>query len=118
MRSRLLLLLLTLLAAPAQAQSDVPRATIVAMAQHFVQDRLMQGGSRHARIAFDVAHLHPQPQPRFWAVVGGFVSGQTSYNSYVAALRLTCPDADAIDCWQLEKLAINNEILLDRGDPL
>ena len=93
-------------------------SVVVGMAQHFVQESFMFGDSGHYHIEFDVAYLHPQPQPNYWAVVGGFVSGQDTPNSYVAAVRLVCPDFEKVECWRLEKLAINGEITLDRGQPL
>lgn len=112
--------LLTLLCAgPAMAQTDVPsRATIISMAQHLVQEQFMLGSLGHYHTEFDMAYLHPQPQPDYWAVVGGFVSDQNIPNTFVAAVRLVCPDSVKVKCWRLEKLAINQEIILDRGEPL
>ena len=101
------------------AETDKPlRAMVLSMAQHFVQERFMHGDRGHYHIEFDVAYLHPQPQPNYWAVVGGFVSDQNTPNIYVAAVRLICPDFDEVMCWRLEKLAINDEIVFDRGEPL
>ncbi len=112
-------LLVLLPAGLTMAESDTPlRATIVSMAQHLVQEQYMLGPLGHYHIEFDVAYLHPQPQPNYWAVVGGFVSDQRVPNTYVAAVRLVCPEAAKVACWRLEKLAINREIILDRGEPL
>ncbi len=106
-------------AGPATAETDVPLPSmVIGMAQHFVQEKYMFGGLGHYHIEFDVAYLHPQPQPEYWAVVGGFVSDQNTPNTYVAAVRLICPDFSKVDCWRLEKLAINGKIILDRGQPL
>jgi hypothetical protein len=33
------------------------------------------------------------------------------------AFRLVCPDSVEIACWRLEKLAIDQEIILDPGEP-
>jgi len=107
-----------LVAHPAAAQSDVPPSMVVAMAQHLVQESYMFGSSGHYHIEFDSAYLHPQPQPNYWAVVGGFVSDQNNRNTYVAAVRLTCPEFAKVECWQLEKLAINGNITVDQGQPL
>lgn len=112
-------LVAALSALPAAAQSDAPpRSMIVSIAQHFVQEEAMFGRLGHYRIEFDVAYLHPQPEPGYWAVVGGFMSEQSTPNSYVAAIRLVCPDFDKVTCWRLEKLAINGTIMVDRGEPL
>jgi hypothetical protein len=112
-------LLALLCAGPAAAQTDTPsRATVVSMAQHLVQEQYMFGSLGHYHIEFDVAYLHPQPDPNYWAVVGGFVSDQNVRNIYVAAVRLVCPDSVKVECWRLEKLAINREVVLDRGEPL
>jgi hypothetical protein len=99
--------------------SDAPsESKVVEMAQHLVQEQFMFGSLGHYHIEFDVAYLHPQPEPDYWAVVGGFVSDQNTPNTYVAAVRLVCPEFDEVACWQLEKLAINDAIVLDRGKPL
>ncbi len=83
-----------------------------------MQESFTFGEAGHYHIEADVAQLHPQPQGNYWAVVGGFVSDQSTPNTYVAAVRLVCPDFAAVACWRLEKLAINGEITLDRGEPL
>ena len=112
-------LLALLPAGQALADSHTPsRATIVSMAQHLVQEQYMLGPLGHYHIEFDVAYLHPQPQANYWAVVGGFVSDQRVPNTYVAAVRLVCPETAKVACWRLEKLAINQKIILDRGEPL
>jgi len=119
MRRIAALLTFLLSTGPAAAETDPPLpSVVVAMAQHFVQESFMFGEWRHSHIEFDVAHLYPQPQANYWAVVGGFVTDQTTPNTYVAAVRLVCPDFSEVACWQLEKLAINGEVALDRGEPL
>ena len=94
------------------------RSMIVGMAQHFVQEQYMLGSLGHYHIEFDIAYLHPQPEPNYWAVVGGFVSDQNIPNTYVAAVRLICSDFAKVECWRLEKLAINRTIILDQREPL
>ncbi len=106
-------------ASPVTAETDVPLSSmVIGMAQHFVQEKYMFGPLGHYHIEFDVAYLHPQPQPDYWAVVGGFVSDQNTPNTFVAAVRLICPDFAEVECWRLEKLAINGKIILDLGKPL
>ena len=102
-----------------QSSAQAPsRGVIVAMAQHFVQEKFMSGNLGHYHIEFDVSYLHPQPETNYWAVVGGFVSDQNTPNQYVAALRLVCSEATKVACWQLEKLALNGNIIFDLGRPL
>ncbi len=103
----------------ATAETNAPlRSMVIAMAQHFVQEEFMFGSLGHYHIEFDISYLHPQPQPDYWAVVGGFVSDQNTPNTFVAAVRLICPDFAKVECWRLEKLAINGKIILDWGEPL
>ena len=112
-------LVVLLPAVPAAAEPDEPpRSLVVSVAQHFVQEEAMFGNLGHFHIEFDVAYLHPQPEPGYWAVVGGYMSEQSTPNSYVAAVRLICPDFDKVACWRLEKLAINGTVVVDRGEPL
>lgn len=95
-----------------------PVSTVIAMAQHFVQEHFMHISADHYHIEFDIAYIHPQPQSNFWAVVGGFVSDQNVANTYVAAVRLICPQFNKVECWRLDKLAINRTIILNRGNPV
>lgn len=78
----------------------------------------MHGNSSNYHIEFDVAYLHPQPEPMFWAVVGGFISDQNIPNTYVVAVRQICGDVSEVKCWKLEKLAINNKVILNLSAPL
>ncbi len=106
-------------AVPATAETDTPLPSmVIGMAQHFVQEKYMFGPIGHYHIEFDVAYLHPQPQPDYWAVVGGFMSDQNTPNTFVAAVRLICSDFPKVACWRLEKLAINGKIIFDWGQPL
>ena len=112
-------LLAFLSTSPATAETNAPLpAMVIGMAQHFVQEKFMFGTLGHYHIEFDVAYLYPQPQPDYWAVVGGFVSDQNTPNKYVAAVRLICPDFEKVECWRLEKLAINQKIILNLDNPL
>jgi hypothetical protein len=104
--------LAVLVAAPAAAQPPLPY--IVAMAQHFVQDRLMTSESEHHHIEFDRAFVYSQPRKTLWVVIGGYVSDQNKFNSFTAAVVLDCPDFEKVDCWSLEKLSINGQIVLNR----
>ncbi len=108
-------------AGPATAKNHTPaHEIVVSMAQHFLQLQFMFGamGDVHHHIEFDVAFVVPQPEPNFWAVVGSFLSDETIPNSYVAAVRLICPEQAEVECWRLEKLAINRKIILNLGQPL
>ena len=117
--TRIAVLLMMLSAIPARADEPPGEAIIVAMAQHFVQEQYMTGKlAGHYHIEFDVSTLHPQPDPDYWAVVGGFVTDQNDRNIYIAAVRRVCTRHREVACWRLERLAINDEIVLDRGQEL
>jgi len=99
--------------APSAAAAP-PAPFIVAMAQHFVQDRLMGSEKEHYHIEFDNSFLYSQPRETLWVVVGGYVSDQNDFNSFTAAVLLECPEFEKVECWSLEKLSINGKIVLDR----
>jgi len=102
-------------AEPLPVPMPPPGPMIVAMAQHFVQDRLMhQGDTEHYHIEFDRTFLYSRPRKSLWVVVGGYVSDQNTPNSFTAAVTLDCPDHSRVSCWSLEKLSINGQIVLDR----
>lgn len=101
--------------AAAAAQEDPPPAgTVIAMAQHFIQDRLMGSRTEHHHIEFDLAWIHSRPRKTLWVVVGGYASSQNRANSFTAAVLLECPDFRTPACWSLEKLSLNGQIVLDR----
>lgn len=101
--------------APVLQNTDPAPRTVVAMAQHLVREQFMDGPLGFHRIQFNPAQLHPQDEPNFWAVVGAFVSDRTVPNTYVAAVRMICPDPQEVKCWRLDALAINDQIVLKRG---
>lgn len=90
---------------------------IIGIAQHFVAEKLNLPPESHFSIAFDIAYVHAQPEHNYWAVVGGFMAelsaNEYEPHSYVAAVRLICPDYQNLECWRLEKLALDNRILFD-----
>ena len=119
MRYALALILFLLAATPGRTEPDAQlQSMVIAVTQHFVQEKLMFGPTSYNRIEFDVEYLYPQPKAGYWAVVGGFMSDQNIPNSFVAAVQLVCPEYKELDCWRLEKLAVNGTIVVDRGDPL
>ncbi len=100
---------------PAAQMPPPPDPMIVAMAQHFVQDRLMlKQGTEHYHIEFDRTFLYSQPRKTLWVVIGGYMADQNTPNSFTAAVTLDCPDHSKVSCWSLEKLSINGKIVLDR----
>ena len=112
---RLGILCLPLLAATPVLAEPPPDGMIIAMAQHFVQDRLMRPEVReHFHIEFDQAFLYSQPRKKLWVVVGGYISDQSTPNSFTAAVMLECPEYEKVSCWSLEKLSINGRIVFDR----
>ena len=103
---------------PVAARANPPDRLIVEMALLRMVERLIVLGNA----SFGPSTVHPQPEGRYWAVVGQAVSGALTGNLrrhvYVAAMRLICDDAENPDCWRLEKLAFDNRIVFDRGQPL
>ncbi len=75
-----------------------------------------------ANASFGPSMVHPQPEGRYWAVVGeavsGAVTGRLNRHVFVAAVRLTCEPVEEDACWQLEKLAIDDRIIVDLGQAL
>lgn len=91
---------------------------VAIMAQHFVYQHLLKKNQAFSSVIFDVAAIHPQPERNYWAVIGGYLTNRQNHSTFVAAVRLVCSDPEKPDCWFLQKLAINHEIVLDISDPL
>lgn len=94
-----------------------PESMIIAMAQQFVLEHFERDPADHFDVAFDIVNIHPQPDPNYWAVIGGFMadSGGKNYrpHAYGVAMRLVCPEAETVKCWQFEKLVIDQRIILN-----
>lgn len=94
-----------------------PAAFVISMAQQFVAENFERPADKHFSISFDITQIHPQPGGDYWAVVGGFAaktsSGSYRRHVYVAAVRLVCPSFEKLECWRVEKLAIDGNILID-----
>jgi hypothetical protein len=90
---------------------------IISMAQQFVMEHFKRQPEDYFDIAFDIANIHPQPDPGYFAVVGGFManSGGKNYkpHAFGIAIRLICPDHEKLKCWQMEKLVIDQKIILN-----
>jgi hypothetical protein len=119
MRPALLLSLFLLLAAPpASAAAEPSERLIVEMALlHLVREVDI-----FANASFGPSVVYPQPGYRYWAVVGeaisGSLTGKLRHHVFVVAVRLVCDEMVLDECWRLEKLAVDDRILFDRGDPL
>ncbi len=119
MRALILAVLLGLAVPKPVAASDEPtERLIVEMALLRMVERL----EVLANASFGPSVVHPQPGGRYWAVVGraasGALTGNMRQHVFVVAVRLVCQTIESTDCWRLEKLALDNQILFDRGDPL
>ena len=99
---------------PAAKPSD---SMIIGMAQQFVLEHYKRQPAQHFGIAFDIANIHPQADKGYFAVVGGFMadSGGKNYkpHAFGIAMRLICADHDKLKCWLLEKLVIDEKIILN-----
>lgn len=100
------------------AEENTPdNGIIIGVAQQFVVEKLNLPAESRFAIAFDITYIHPQPEPGYWAVVGGFMAELTSNqyepHSYVVAIRLLCQEYRSLDCWRLDKFAIDNQIIFD-----
>jgi len=104
----------------AQEKASLPKPSdsmIIAMAQQFVLEHFNREPADHFDVAFDISNIYPQPDLNYWAVVGGFMadSGGKNYkpHAYGIAMRLICAEAEKTECWQLEKLVIDQKIILN-----
>ncbi len=102
---------------PAAATGGPSNSLIIQMAFLRMVERL----DFLANASFGPSVVHPQPEGRYWAVVGqlliGAMTGHMRVVNFVAAVRLTCDDAANTDCWRLDKLAIDDRIVFGRETP-
>ena len=120
MKSIVALVVLFVLHATSHAADSPDEGLIISVAQHFVAEFLDLPAASRFSIALDVSYVHPQPEGNYWAVVGGFMAEPSAHqyepHSFVAAVRLVCPEHQSIDCWRLDKLALDNRIVYRLGD--
>ena len=119
MRPALCLSLFLMLAVPPASGAAAPSERLIV---EMALLRLIQKVDTFANASFGPSVVHPQPGDRYWAVVGEALSGSLTGNLrrhvYVVAVRLVCDETTRDECWRLEKLAVDDRILYDRGDPL
>jgi len=120
MRARAFLVALLLSWQPPLAVAEGAKpsdAMIVATAQQFVLEHLQRRPENYFGVAFDIANIHPQADPGYWAVIGGFMAdaGHKNYkpHAYGVAMRVICSDYAIPACWRLEKLVIDQTVILD-----
>ena len=109
-----------LLARPAAVRAESPDpsdALIIGIAQQFVLEHFERRPEDFFDIAFDIANIHPQPEKGYWAVIGGFMAdaGNKTYkpHAYGVAMRIICPEHEKLECWRLEKLVIDQRVILN-----
>ena len=102
----------------AAAQAEPTESQIIQMAILRMVEQVHFLGNA----SFGPSVIHPQPEGRYWAVVGQAESGalttRVQHFVYIAAVRLICKEADDETCWRLEKLAIDNRVVYDRANEL
>jgi hypothetical protein len=90
---------------------------IIGVAQQFVLEHFKRQPAEYFDVAFDIATIHAQPDKGYWAVVGGFMAdaGGKNYkpHAFGIAMRLICPEHEKMKCWQMEKLVIDQTIILN-----
>lgn len=90
---------------------------IIGVAQQFVLEHFKRQPADFFDVAFDIANIHPQDDKNYWAVIGGFMAdaGGKNYrpHAYGIAIRLICREHDKLTCWQMEKLVIDQAIILN-----
>lgn len=90
---------------------------IIGVAQQFVLEHFKRQPADYFDVAFDIANIHPQPASGYYAVVGGFMAdaGGKNYkpHAFGIAMRLICPEHEKMKCWQMEKLVIDQTIILN-----
>lgn len=93
-------------------------AAITAAAERLVIRHHPAGTSQKPRLSFDKPEIMPQPERGKYAVFGGYMAfsggGQPEPHAYGMAMRLTCPRQQDSECWQLEKLLIDQALVVDR----
>lgn len=94
------------------------KQSVSTIAQLFVLQHHASGAADKPRLSFQEADVHAQDKPGKWAVLGGymaFASGRDpSPHAYGLTMRQTCPRHDDPECWALEKLLIDQQLIVDK----
>lgn len=92
-------------------------AAISAAVARFVTQHHSSGSAERPRLNFDTPEIHPQDQAGKYAVIGGYMAfggDRPQPHAYGLTMRLTCPRQHDPDCWQLEKLLIDQNLVVDK----
>jgi len=102
--------------APGHAKAS--DAAISAAVARFVTQHHPSAAGERPRLNFDKPEILPQDEPGRYAVFGGymaFASGsQPQPHAYGMTMRVTCPRHGDPECWKLEKLLIDQALVVDR----
>lgn len=99
------------------ARAVVPNSVIAGIAQKFVRQQYEKPSSQVDRVTFDETEILPQEGGKNWGAVGGFmlfVGGQRPQpHAFGLSMRLVCPRREDITCWRLEKLLIDQQLIVN-----
>lgn len=96
----------------------VSKDAVSTMAQTFVSLHHDKQAERKSRLSFQDADIYAQDKPGKWAVLGGYMafsSGKApSPHAFGLTMQLICPRPDDPMCWRLEKLLIDQKLVVDK----
>lgn len=99
------------------SEAKAPDEAISAAMVRFITQHHPSGSRERPRFSFDAAEILPQKEPGKYAVFGGYMAfggAQPSPHAYGLTMRQTCPRHDDPECWQLEKLLIDQALVVDK----
>ena len=87
----------------------------VDMAQHFTIENFHRPARTHFAVTLGASTIHARSADGRWVVIGSFMAktGPDGYHphNFVAMVILTCTGFEKMACWQLQKLAIDNQMI-------
>lgn len=98
--------------------ADIPKASVSSAAQTFVTLYHATRDADKPRLTFQDADILAQDAPGKWAVLGGYMAFQSGKDpqahAYGLTMVMTCQNHDDPECWRLEKLLIDKELVVDK----
>ena len=120
MRAAPLIALILLTAVPSAAGRSKTDGFAVDMAQHFTIENFHRPARTHFSVTLGASTIHSRSADGRWVVIGSFMAktGPDGYHphNFVAMVKLTCSEFEKMECWQLQKLAIDNQ-MINFGSP-
>lgn len=98
-------------------KTTVSDTAVTSATVQFITQHHKSPANERPRLSFDTPDIQPQDETGKYAVFGGYMAfggSSPTPHAYGLTMRLTCARHEDLACWRLEKLLIDQNLLVDK----